>query len=79
MASLSSMSTVFINPCVHNIQQYYTIFSYIVVVKQSACDDSSLDVNALSAVPENHEDPAKKVLVVSLSMFLQCDFSRKKP
>lgn len=40
-------------------------------MKQSAHDDfSPLDVNAMSAVPENQEDPNQKVVVVSLSNFM---------
>ena len=46
-------------------------------MEQSAQKDSSLplDVNAMSAVPENHEDPDRKVSdSLTLNLYgLQCD------
>ena len=49
-------------------------------VKQSAQEDSSLplDVNTMSAVPENHEDPDRKVsdsLTLNLYGGLQSDLT----
>ena len=49
-------------------------------MKQSVQDDSSslLDVNAMSAIPEDPEDPDKKVsysLTLNLYGGLQCDLN----
>ena len=55
----------------------------VLYLKQSVQDDSSslLDVNAMSAVPEDPEDPNRKVSdSLSLNLYdrLQCDLSGRK-